>query len=144
MISQDPQAGDPVDPDTEIDFVVSTGQPQITLPDVVGQTKDDAADQLRSEGLRVVLTQRDDDDPADQVVAMQPPAGTQVAEGSKVTLFWSDGPEQVPDVVGQERGARPRRLIEQAGFKVSKVNDSTHQGREGHRAPAEPRPAARR
>ena len=35
---------------------------------------------------------------------MQPPAGTKVADGSKVTLFWSDGPEQVPSVVGQDRG----------------------------------------
>ena len=32
---------------------------------------------------------------------MQPPAGTRVSDGSKVTLFWSDGPEQVPDVEGK-------------------------------------------
>ena len=55
-----------------------TGKPQVPLPDVVGQNKDDAADQLRSEGLRVVLTQRDADDPKDEVVEMQPPAGTEV------------------------------------------------------------------
>ena len=73
VISQQPQAGDLVDPDAKVDFVVSTGKPKIPLPDVVGQNKDDAAAQLRSEGLRVVLTERDADDPKDQVIEMQPP-----------------------------------------------------------------------
>ncbi len=84
VISQTPDAGNQVDPDSKVDFVVSTGKPEIPLPDVVGQNKDDAAAQLRSEGLRVVLTQRDADDPKDQVVEMQPPGGTQVSDGSKV------------------------------------------------------------
>jgi serine/threonine protein kinase len=129
VISQDPQASDLVDPATRVDIVVSTGLPQLPLPDVVGQNKDDAADQLRNEGLRVVLTQRDADDPKDQVIEMQPPAGTQVSEGSKVTLFWSDGPEEVPDVVGKTE-AQATKLIEDAGFKVSKVTDPT-QGTKG-------------
>ena len=105
VISQDPRGRRPGRPRRPRSTSWSpTGKPQVPLPDVVGQNKDDAADQLRSEGLRVVLTERDADDPKDQVVEMQPPGGTQVADGSKVTLFWSDGPEEVPDVVGQDRG----------------------------------------
>ncbi|MET0998409.1 MAG: PASTA domain-containing protein, partial [Marmoricola sp.] len=130
VISQDPQSGDLVDPDDTVDFVVSSGLPQVELPDVVGQSKDDAANQLRGEGLRVVLTQRDLDDPKDQVVEMQPPAGTEVADGSKVTLFWSDGPEVVPDVVGKTEG-EATRLIEQAGFEVSRVTDATTEAEKG-------------
>jgi beta-lactam-binding protein with PASTA domain/tRNA A-37 threonylcarbamoyl transferase component Bud32 len=130
VISQTPEAGDQVDPNAKVDFVVSTGKPAIPLPDVVGQNKDDAADQLRSEGLRVVLTQRDADDPKDQVVEMQPPAGTQVSDGSKVTLFWSDGPEQVPDVIGKTE-ADATNLIQDAGFKVSRVTDSTTEAKKG-------------
>ena len=137
VISQDPQAGDLVDPNASVDFVVSEGKPQVPLPDVVGKTKDDAADQLRGEGLRVILTQRDADDPEDEVVEMQPPAGTQVREGSKVTLFWSDGPEDVPRVVGQDRGRgqaadRGRRVPGQPGHRL------LDQGQEGQRAAAEP------
>jgi beta-lactam-binding protein with PASTA domain/tRNA A-37 threonylcarbamoyl transferase component Bud32 len=124
VISQDPAAGDTVTAGSEVDFVVSTGKPQITLPDVVGQAKDDAADQLRSQGLRVVLSQRDSDDTKDQVVAMQPPAGTKVGENSKVTLFWSSGPQQVPDVVGKTE-AEAKRAIEGAGFKVSSVQTTS-------------------
>jgi len=130
VISQDPQAGDQVNPDDKVNFVVSDGKPAIELPNVVGQNKNDAADQLRSLGLRVVLTQRDADDPKDEIVEMQPPAGSKVADGSKVTLFWSDGPESVPNVVGKtEREAT--RLIEDAGFRVSRVTDSTTESKKG-------------
>jgi serine/threonine-protein kinase len=130
VISQDPQAGDLVAPDDTVDLVVSAGTPQVALPDVVGQSKDDAAAQLRGEGLRVVLTPRDLDDPKDQVVEMQPPGGTEVADGSKVTLFWSDGPELVPDVVGRTE-AEATRLIERAGFEVSRVTDATTEAEKG-------------
>jgi len=130
VISQTPDAGNQVDPNSKVDFVVSTGKPEIPLPDVVGQNKDDAADQLRSEGLRVVLTERDADDPKDEVVEMQPPGGTQVSDGSKVILYWSDGPEEVPDVIGKTE-AEATKLIEDAGFKVSRVTDSTTKAKKG-------------
>jgi serine/threonine protein kinase/beta-lactam-binding protein with PASTA domain len=130
VISQDPQAGADADTGGDVDFVISNGKPQVTLPDVVGQDKNDAAQQLRASGLRVVLTPRDVDDPKDQVVEMQPPAGTKVADGSKVTLFWSDGPEQVPSVVGKTED-QARQLIQAAGFKVSKVTDSTTKAEKG-------------
>ena len=130
VISQDPEADTNVDPGAKVDFVVSEGKPRVALPDVVGQNKSDAADQLRSEGLRVVLTERNADDPRDEVIEMQPPGGTEVADGSKVTLFWSDGPEEVPSVVGKQEG-EARSLIEDAGFKVSKVTDSTTKAEKG-------------
>ncbi|SDS86231.1 serine/threonine protein kinase [Nocardioides scoriae] len=123
VISQSPQAGDPADAGSAVDYEVSLGPPDLTLPDVVGDDKDSAAATLRQEGVRVVLSERNADDPTDQVVEMQPPAGTDVAPGSRVTLFWSDGPEQVPDVVGRTE-AEARRLIEAAGFRVSRVTDS--------------------
>jgi eukaryotic-like serine/threonine-protein kinase len=130
VISQQPQAGDLVDPKTKVAFVVSAGKPQVPLPDVVGQNKDEAAAQLRGLGLRVVLTERDADDPKDQVVEMQPPADTKVADGSKITLFWSDGPEEVPNVIGKSE-ADATQLIEDAGFKVSRVTDSSTEAKKG-------------
>jgi serine/threonine-protein kinase len=53
-----------------------------------------------------------------------------VADGTKVTLFWSDGPEQVPSVVGKTEDAA-RKLIEDAGFKVSRVTDSSTKSKKG-------------
>ncbi len=130
VISQQPQPGDLVSAGDRVDFVLSTGPPQIELPDVVGQSKDEAAATLRDKGLRVVLTERDEDNPTDEVVEMQPPAGTGVSEGSKVTLFWSDGPETVPDVVGKTE-EEATKLIEDAGFKVSTVPDNATEAEKG-------------
>ena len=130
VISQDPQASDQLDAGSPVDFEVSLGPPQITLPDVVGDDKNEAADALREEGVRVVLSERGSDEPADRVVEMQPPAGTEVAPDSRVTLFWSDGPEQVPQVVGLSEGDA-RRRIEAAGFEVSVVNDSSTEAERG-------------
>jgi serine/threonine-protein kinase len=78
----------------------------------------------------VVLTQRDSDEPRDQVIEMQPPGGTAVSEGSKVTLFWSDGPEEVPSVIGKTE-AQATELIEDAGFKVSRVTDASTEAERG-------------
>lgn len=130
VVSQDPQAGDQLDAGSEVGFEVSLGPPQITLPDVVGDDKNEAADALREEGVRVVLSERGSDEPADRVVEMQPPAGTEVAPDSRVTLFWSDGPEEVPEVVGLSE-AEARRRIEAAGFEVSVVNDSSTEAERG-------------
>ena len=130
VISQEPQAGESVPPRDRVDFVVSEGEAPVELPNVVGQPKGDAAAQLRGVGLEVVLTERDVDDPPDEVVEMQPPAGTEVAAGSKVTLFWSDGPEAVPDVVGRTEAQATQR-IEEAGFKVSRVTDATTEATSG-------------
>ena len=43
VISQNPTDTTQVDRGTTVDFVVSNGKPQVTLPDVVGQDKDQAA-----------------------------------------------------------------------------------------------------
>jgi serine/threonine-protein kinase len=55
---------------------------------------------------------------------MSPAPGTKVPDGSTVTLFYSDGPESVPNVIGKTEDAA-RKLIEDAGFQVSVVHDST-------------------
>ena len=81
-------------------------------------------------GFRVSLEQRESDEPKDDVVAMDPTPGSQVADGFTVTLFFSDGPESVPDVVGKTED-QARRLIRDAGFEVSVVRDSTTKAKKG-------------
>ena len=57
---------------------------------------------------------RTDPDPADQRV--------QRVGGRR--SYWSDGPEEVPSVVGMTGGRGPRRVLERAGFDVDVVYDS--------------------
>jgi eukaryotic-like serine/threonine-protein kinase len=53
-----------------------------------------------------------------------------VAVDTVVTVFWSDGPEEVPSVVGmQERQAR--QAIEDAGFTVNVVYDDETRAERG-------------
>ena len=47
-----------------------------------------------------------------------------------MTLFWSDGPEKVPNVIGKSEG-EATDLIEEAGFKVSRVTDSSTKAEKG-------------
>jgi len=130
VMAQDPDAGERVDEKTEIDITVSEGKPQQEVPDLVGSNKDSAAEQLKSIGFRVSLEQRESDEPKDDVVAMDPTPGSQVADGFTVTLFFSDGPESVPDVVGKTED-QARKLIQDAGFEVSVVRDSTTKAKKG-------------
>ena len=130
VMAQDPDAGEQVDENTQIDITVSEGKPQQEVPDLIGSNKDSAADQLKALGLKVRLEQKESDEPKDDVVEMDPSPGSQVADGSTVTLFFSDGPESVPDVVGKTED-QARKLIQDAGFEVSVVRDSTTEAKKG-------------
>ncbi len=65
----------------------------------------------RSENAGLVPTfeEKESDEPRGQVVETRPAAGEQVPEGTRVTVFFSDGPEKVPDVVGMTRRRPSRR-----------------------------------
>ncbi|HET7194715.1 MAG TPA: PASTA domain-containing protein, partial [Nocardioides sp.] len=60
------------------------------------------------------------DEPAGQVLSTDPSAGDSVPEGSLVTVFYSDGPEQVPGVVGLKQ-AEAERVLRDAGFEPQVV-----------------------
>jgi serine/threonine-protein kinase len=115
VISQDPNRDQYVDPGAAVSIVVSTGKPEVTVPSVVGQNRADAAAALREAGLKVAQEERESDATRGQVVESSPPAGTQVQEGSSVTIYYSDGPEKVPDVVGMKQ-ADAEQAIRDAGF----------------------------
>ncbi len=119
---QSPAAGDQVAPDSAVDLVISTGKPQVQLPNVVGSERQAAKDQILQADptLTVQWGRQDSDEPRDTVIAMEPVAGTMVESGSAVRLILSNGPKQVPDVVGKPQ-AQAERMITQAGFKVSIV-----------------------
>lgn len=126
VISQDPNRDQYVDPGSDVDIVVSTGKPLVTVPSVVGQDKDSAEAALRSAHLEPVLRQQDSDEPRGQVVSTDPSGGQSVPEGTTVTVAWSDGPEKVPDVVDLQQ-KEAEKAIRAAGFepKVLESSDTT-------------------
>jgi serine/threonine protein kinase/beta-lactam-binding protein with PASTA domain len=117
VIEQSPAADDFVDPGTSVDLVVSTGKPEQAVPPVVGSSRAQAAAELRGAGFKWEFIEKQSDEPKNQIVEQDPQPGTMAAEGTVIRLFFSDGPEDVPDVVGMTED-QARKAIEEAGFKV--------------------------
>ena len=124
VMEQDPNRDVYVDPDTSVDFVLSSGKPEVEVPYVVGTLRKDARAAMLEQNLKVRFQQEDSDEPRFQVLSTTPPAGTPVAEGTTVTVVFSDGPEKVPDVRGLKQGAA-ERAIREAGFVPDVRTDAT-------------------
>ena len=115
VIKQDPNRDTFVDPGTTVTITVSTGKPMTTVPSVVGQDRDTARTTLEGANLVPTFTEKESDEPKGQVIETSPASGEQVPEGTKVTVYYSDGPEKVPNVVGLQEAAAEKALRD-AGF----------------------------
>ncbi len=130
IISQDPGPGDFLEPGGEVDVLVSTGKPEVVMPDVLGDDKDSAKEELEALDLRVRLVERESDEDAGVVIDSDPRPATNVSVGTRVTLFYSDGPEEVPSVVGMQQD-RATNVLEKAGFNVNVVLDPDTRAEKG-------------
>jgi eukaryotic-like serine/threonine-protein kinase len=124
VISQSPDADVSVAPRSAVAFVVSGGKPDVQIPDVVGDNKDSAKDQLTALGLRVKFKAADSDENKDDVIGVSPDVGSMVAPNSVVTVTYSKGPKAVPDVVGKTQD-QATQILEDAGFKVDALPDNS-------------------
>jgi eukaryotic-like serine/threonine-protein kinase len=88
VISQSPAGGTRVSRGDTVTIVVSTGRPQVSVPDVVGMTEERASARLGSAGLTVSRQERTVTDPTQDgvVVEQRPGAGTEVDEGEQVVI----------------------------------------------------------
>ena len=124
VISTDPAVGTKEQPNTVVNLVVSSGAQPVPLPNVVGESVDQATSDLQDAGFNVQLDPNQvysaDADAGD--VAAQSPNGDSASKGTTVTLTVSKGQQQatVPDVTGEsEKDAR--KDLEGAGFQVQTV-----------------------
>ncbi|CAM5230006.1 non-specific serine/threonine protein kinase OS=Streptomyces alboniger OX=132473 GN=pknB PE=4 SV=1 [Streptomyces alboniger] len=122
VVSTDPRAGFTRKADSAVALTVSKGE-AIQVPDVTGDSLEDAREDLEEDGLKVkVADARVHSTEVDKggVVKQSPRAGgAPLAEGDTVTLVVSKGPEmiEVPDVTGMKIGEATEEL-ERAGFEV--------------------------
>ena len=80
--SQDPLASTEVDEGTQVDVTISSTPVPVTVPNVVGKSLDDAKAALKKAGLSLAPT----DDPGVPIASQNPSAGSEVLEGSAVTV----------------------------------------------------------
>ena len=93
ILSQTPSAGSSVTPGkTMINFVVSSGPNEVSVPDFTGMSKSDAQNAAKEAGLTVNFEEDYDNQvPAGQVIRSNPSAGEKVKKNSSVTVTLSKG-----------------------------------------------------
>jgi len=120
VISQDPEAGQDVRTGTTVTVKVSGGRGTAAVPDVVGQSRDDAEQAVKDAGFNVKVTEAFSDSvPEGTVISVSPEPGKQATKGRTVTLTVSKGQAGVfvPGVVGNTADGATQ-MIEDAGLKV--------------------------
>jgi len=122
VVATDPNAGFLAKRGQAIDIILSSGPDMVKVPDVTGSAETSAILALQADGFDVdpITTPEYNADYAAGVVFRTDPAGgTEVARGSKVHLWISQGAEMVtvPLVTGKTQ-AEAKKLLTDAGFKV--------------------------
>ncbi|GGW92678.1 Stk1 family PASTA domain-containing Ser/Thr kinase [Streptomyces chryseus] len=120
VVRTDPRAGTERHPDSAIAVVVSKGT-RIKVPDVTGESVEDATSELEDAGFAVKVASARITSPheAGAVAKQSAAGGSELAKGDTVTLTVSKGPRMVPvpDVVG-ESVDDAKRALQDAGFEV--------------------------
>ncbi|MFT8593256.1 MAG: PASTA domain-containing protein [Bifidobacterium sp.] len=103
-ISIDPEPGTTMDHNAEIEIVLSKGPKPVSMPNIVGATKDSARHQLAEAKLNVTFSEDWSDTVASgKVISSSKEAGAQLHWGDAVSVVISKGPQMVtlPDVRGK-------------------------------------------
>jgi len=121
VYDQRPDPGVRVDKGQKIRIYVSTGPPKVEVPDVRGQSRDEAVGTLTNAGLTPNVVEIFSREEAGTVIAQFPLGGTRVLKGSKVRINVSRGvkPLTVPNVVGQPYDNAAGQL-QAEGFAVAR------------------------
>ena len=128
VVDQEPAAEEYVSPGSEVTLVLSSGPCDFAMPDVTGKLQRVAVEELVAAGIRranimVGPEKCDTDESAGTVVEQTPEPQASVGRDDTVTLCVSDGPEEVPEVIGLRQGQAERAILE-AGFQVDVRDDN--------------------
>ena len=128
VFDQNPLAGSKLAKNSPVQITVSTGPPQVPVPNVIGKNRDDAVATLSNAGLTYMVVSVHSPKPPDTVTGQFPHPGTHVKKGSKVQINVSTGPQPVtvPNVVGQPFD-QASSTLQNAGFGVKRTNVESNQ-----------------
>ncbi|HEU0131245.1 MAG TPA: Stk1 family PASTA domain-containing Ser/Thr kinase [Mycobacteriales bacterium] len=116
VIDQDPLARFSVTVGDTVNLTLSKGIEQIAVPDVTGQSLEDARAALESRGLKVAkVVEKEQAGPPGRVLSVDPAPGTQLPRGGGVTLTVISGRLTVPDLFGKTF-EQARQELEALGF----------------------------
>jgi serine/threonine-protein kinase len=130
VFAQTPDAGEEVDEGTHVEISVSDGPPMVEVPEVIGESRDDAVAALARAGLQARVVAQYSDKAVDTVTGQDPAPGRQVEVGTRVRINVSKGrePVSVPSVVGDPYETALATL-EGSGFRVRRREADSDQPR---------------
>jgi serine/threonine-protein kinase len=117
VITTDPPPGTSIKSDHRVVLVVSSGPPNIAVPDVTNDPAGRAESTLRRAGFKVTtIPQYSDTVATNDVITTNPSPGSKVPEGTAVQLVLSAGKQLVvlPSLIGEDPAV--------AGAKLSALN----------------------
>ncbi len=124
VMSQDPSGGSKAEAGSGVTITVGTGPSSVPVPQLYGNTPEQAESVLRGAGLELGTQSRDyNGDVAEGSIFMQSPSGGENVEpGSAVDVTVSLGPEQieVPEVYGL-RVAAAQTALSEAGLNSTAI-----------------------
>jgi len=126
-IGTSPTDGTEVDRGSRVRLFVSSGPPRLTVPDVVGLTREAAETRLTRDGLEVdVQTEESEEADEGEVIAQSPASGTRIDRGGLVTITVATEPDQVsvPNVIGLSVG-QAASALRSAGLGASVREQAT-------------------
>src|SRR5439155_12508171 len=128
VFDQDPNPGDRVAKGSFVELWVSTGKAQVEVPDVVGQTTENAVAALTRRKLNADVHKISSSKPEGTVIAQDPKVGEKVDENTKVRINVSSGPKPigVPDVRGSSFESAASQL-QALGFAVARKDADSDQ-----------------
>lgn len=133
ILNQNPKAGTVVKSNSDVTLTINAGGKMVTIPDLTNKTQDEAVSNLQQLNLTYdVLPVEDANVAKGYVQNTDPPAGTQVAEGSKVSVYVSTGSTgekvAVPAVIDETLDAAKKDLAA-AGLTVGKITTKDDTGK---------------
>jgi eukaryotic-like serine/threonine-protein kinase len=124
VVTSQPAPGQSAAIGSTVTLVVSSGAPPKTIPDVSGDTQDQARAALNGQGFNnLTFKAETSDKPQNQVTRTDPPAGQSKSTDTPITVFFSGGPATVPvPDVRTETQDQATTDLQNAGFVVKAFN----------------------
>jgi eukaryotic-like serine/threonine-protein kinase len=123
VISTNPPPATEVQVGGPVTVFVSTGQREVTVPEVTNESQANATATLSAAGLKATVVKREVGEPAaGTVISQTPAAGTRAKAGSQVTIVVAQPPAKtpVPSVIGQSE-VEAEATLSGAGFTAKTV-----------------------
>ncbi len=136
VFQQEPEPGTRLPKDSIVTVIVSTGKPKVTVPFVVGKSRDTAVAELTQRDLEATVVEVNSERQSGIVTAQNPRAGTVLVSGASVRINVSKGPRPiaVPSVVGSTYELAAAQLQSAASPSVAWTSRAT-----SPQAPSSPR-----